>query len=69
MCIIITLISACVHTYTIGYMSADPYIQLFSSYLSLFTFFMLLLVCSNNLIFMYFGWEGVGIMSYLLINY
>ena len=69
MCIIITLISACVHTYTIDYMSTDPYIQLFSSYLSLFTFFMLLLVCSNNLVFMYFGWEGVGIMSYLLINY
>jgi NADH-ubiquinone oxidoreductase chain 5 len=69
MCIVVTLISVCVLLYSIGYMYADPHKQLFTAYLSLFTFFMLILVTADNLIFMYFGWEGVGVMSYLLINF
>lgn len=69
MCVVILSISALVHFYSIEYMSADPHIQRFFSYLSFFTFSMLILVCSNNYVFMFVGWEGVGIASYLLINF
>jgi NADH-ubiquinone oxidoreductase chain 5 len=69
MCVIILSISSLVHIYSIGYMSEDPHIQRFFSYLSLFTFFMLILVCSDNFLLMFVGWEGVGLASYLLINF
>ena len=69
MCIIILSISSLVHIYSIGYMSEDPHLQRFFSYLSLFTFFMLILVCSDNYLLMFVGWEGVGVASYLLINF
>jgi len=69
MLIVITNVSAAVHFYSIGYMSKDPSIPRFMSYLSLFTFFMLALVTSDNLLQMFFGWEGVGLTSYLLIGF
>lgn len=59
MCVVILSISSLVHIYSIGYMSEDPHIQRFFSYLSLFTFFMLILVCSDNFLLMFVGWEGV----------
>ncbi len=65
----VTTVSACVHLYAIGYMAEDPEIPRFMGYLSLFTFFMLMLVTSDNLIQMFFGWEGVGLSSYLLIGF
>ncbi len=65
----VTSISAMVHIYSIGYMSHDPCVPRFFSYLSLFTFFMLMLVSADNLIQMFFGWEGVGLASYLLIGF
>ncbi|SVB46625.1 uncharacterized protein METZ01_LOCUS199479, partial [marine metagenome] len=64
MLIVVTTVSACVHLYSIGYMSEDKSINRFMGYLSLFTFFMLMLVTSNNLLQMFFGWEGVGLTSY-----
>ena len=64
---VITIISFFVHLFSKGYMLADKRIILFFSYLSLFTFFMLLLVTSNNFLQMFIGWEGVGLCSYLLI--
>ena len=67
MLIVVTNISAAVHIYSIGYMKGDNSIPRFMSYLSLFTFFMLTLVTSDNLLQMFFGWEGVGLASYLLI--
>ena len=58
-----------VHVYTIGYMHDDPGYQRFFSYMSFFTFFMLLLVLANNFLQLFFGWEGVGLVSYLLIGF
>ncbi len=69
MLIVVTTISAVVHWYSIGYMSHDPGKPRFFAYLSLFTFFMLMLVTSDNLVQMFFGWEGVGLASYLLIGF
>ena len=69
MLIIITNISAAIHVYSIGYMHNDKSISRFMSYLSLFTFFMLCLVTSDNLLQLFFGWEGVGLASYLLIGF
>jgi NADH-quinone oxidoreductase subunit L len=69
MLIVVTTVSAIVHLYSIGYMEEDKSIPRFMSYLSLFTFFMLMLVTSNNIFQLFFGWEGVGLCSYLLIGF
>jgi proton-translocating NADH-quinone oxidoreductase chain L len=69
MLIVITFISFIVHLYSITYLSDDPYLSRFMSYLSLFTFFMILLVTSDNFVQIFVGWEGVGLCSYLLINF
>jgi len=66
---VVTLVSFMVHIYSIGYMKGDPGVARFMAYLSLFTFFMLTLVTAPNLLQMFFGWEGVGLCSYLLIGY
>jgi NADH-quinone oxidoreductase subunit L len=66
---VVTWVSAAVHVYSIGYMSHDHSIPRFFSYLSLFTFFMLMLVTANNFVQLFFGWEGVGLASYLLIGF
>ena len=69
MCVVVTFVSFFVHLYSIEYMSHDPHLPRFMSYLSLFTFFMLILVTADNFIQMFIGWEGVGLCSYLLINF
>ncbi len=69
MLVVVTLISSIVHIYSIGYMSHDPHKQRFMSYLSLFTFSMLMLVTSDNFLQLFFGWEGVGLCSYFLIGF
>jgi NADH-quinone oxidoreductase subunit L len=69
MILVVTIVSAMVHIYSIGYMAEDPGIPRFMSYLSLFTFFMLMLVTANNFVQLFFGWEGVGLCSYLLVGY
>ncbi len=69
MCVVVTFISSLVHLYSTEYMSHDPHLSRFMSYLSLFTFFMLILVTSDNFVQMFVGWEGVGLCSYLLINF
>ena len=69
MMFVVTSVSAIVHTYSIGYMSDDPHRARFFAYLSLFTFAMLMLVTSDNFIQLFFGWEGVGLASYLLIGF
>ena len=65
----VLIVSSLVHVYSIGYMSHDPHNQRFFSYLSLFTFMMVILVTANNFLLMFVGWEGVGICSYLLISF
>jgi NADH-quinone oxidoreductase subunit L len=69
MIIVVTVVSSCVHVYSVGYMSHDHSKPRFMAYLSLFTFFMLMLVTADNLVQLYFGWEGVGLASYLLIGF
>ena len=69
MCCIVTFVSSLVHLYSTEYMSHDPHLSRFMSYLSLFTFFMLILVTADNFVQMFVGWEGVGLCSYLLINF
>ena len=69
MMIVVTFVSLMVHVYTIGYMAEDPGYQRFFSYISLFTFSMLMLVMSNNFLQLFFGWEAVGLVSYLLIGF
>ena len=69
MMVVVTFVSLMVHIYTIGYMADDPGYQRFFSYISLFTFSMLMLVMSNNFLQLFFGWEAVGLMSYLLIGF
>ena len=69
MCCVVTFISCLVHLYSTEYMSHDPHLPRFMSYLSLFTFFMLILVTADNFVQMFVGWEGVGLCSYLLINF
>ena len=69
MIVVVTVVSSMVHVYSIGYMHGDPSIPRFMSYLSLFTFFMLSLVTADNFLQLFFGWEGVGLMSYLLVGF
>ena len=69
MLVVVMSISFLVHLYSSAYMKEDPHLPRFMSYLSLFTFFMLILITSNNLIQLFIGWEGVGLCSYLLINF
>lgn len=69
MMLVVTFVSLMVHLYTIGYMHEDPGYQRFFSYISLFTFSMLMLVMSNNFLQLFFGWEAVGLVSYLLIGF
>ena len=69
MCVIITFVSFLIHLYSAEYMSHDPHLPRFLAYLSLFTIFMLILVTADNYVQMFVGWEGVGLASYLLINF
>ena len=69
MMLVVTFVSLMVHIYTIGYMADDPGYQRFFAYISLFTFSMLMLVMSNNMLQLFFGWEAVGLVSYLLIGF
>ena len=69
MLVVVNTVSSLVHLYSIGYMDEDPNRPRFFAYLSLFTFAMLMLVTSDNLVQMFFGWEGVGLASYLLIGF
>ncbi len=69
MLVVVTTVSSLVHLYSIGYMHEDPHRPRFFAYLSLFTFAMLMLVTADNLVQMFFGWEGVGLASYLLIGF
>ena len=69
MMVVVTFVSLMVHIYTIGYMAEDPGYQRFFSYIALFTFSMLMLVMSNNFLQLFFGWEAVGLVSYLLIGF
>jgi NADH-quinone oxidoreductase subunit L len=69
MMLVVAFVSLMVHIYTVGYMAGDPGYQRFFSYISLFTFSMLMLVMSNNFLQLFFGWEAVGLVSYLLIGF
>ena len=69
MLVVVNTVSAFVHLYSIGYMEEDPHRPRFFAYLSLFTFAMLMLVTADNLVQLFFGWEGVGLASYLLIGF
>ncbi len=69
MMVVVTFVSLCVHVYTMGYMRDDPGYQRFFAYISLFTFSMLMLVMANNFMQLFFGWEAVGVVSYLLIGF
>src|SRR5438045_7921598 len=69
MMVVVSFVSWMVHIYTMGYMKDDPGYQRFFSYISLFTFGMLMLVMSNNFLQLFFGWEAVGLASYLLIGF
>jgi len=69
MMVVVTFVSFCVHVYTVGYMAGDDGFTRFFSYISLFTFAMLMLVMSNNFMQLFFGWEAVGVVSYLLIGF
>jgi len=69
MMLVVTFVSLMVHVYSIGYMADDPGYNRFFSYISLFTFSMLMLVMSNNFLQLFFGWEAVGLVSYLLIGF
>jgi NADH-quinone oxidoreductase subunit L len=69
MMMVVTFVSLMVHIYTIGYMEEDDGYNRFFSYISLFTFSMLMLVMSNNFLQLFFGWEAVGLVSYLLIGF
>jgi NADH-ubiquinone oxidoreductase chain 5 len=69
MCCVVSFVSFLVHLYSSEYMATDPHLSRFMSYLSLFTFFMLILVTADNFVQMFVGWEGVGLCSYLLINF
>ncbi len=69
MMVVVTFVSLMVHVYTIGYMAEDPGYQRFFAYISLFTFSMLMLVMANNFLQLFFGWEAVGLLSYLLIGF
>src|SRR5437763_11197653 len=69
MILVVTIVSAMVHVYSVGYMAHDRGIPRFMAYLSLFTFFMLMLVTANDFVQLFFGWEGVGLCSYLLIGF
>lgn len=69
MLLVITTISTLVHIFSMAYMAGDPHIPRFMSYLSLFTFLMVILVSSDNYLQLFIGWEGVGLCSYLLINF
>jgi NADH:ubiquinone oxidoreductase subunit 5 (subunit L)/multisubunit Na+/H+ antiporter MnhA subunit len=69
MLIVVNLVSFVVHLYSIDYMKNDPYLNRFLSYISLFTFFMLILITADNLVQLFLGWEGVGLCSFLLISF
>lgn len=69
MLIVVTSVSSLVHIYSTGYMKGDPHVPRFMAYLSLFTFLMIVLVTSDNYLQLFIGWEGVGVCSYLLINF
>jgi NADH-quinone oxidoreductase subunit L len=69
MLVVVTSVSCLVHIYSIEYMNGDPHLPRFMSYLSLFTFFMLILITANNILLLFIGWEGVGLCSYLLITF
>jgi len=69
MLLVITGVSCLVHLYSTDYMANDPYLSRFLGYLSLFTFFMLLLVTADNFVVMFLGWEGIGLASFLLISF
>ena len=69
MLLVVSIVATLIHVYSIGYMAHDKSIPRFFSYLSLFTFFMLALVSADNLVQLFFGWEGVGLCSYLLIGF
>ncbi len=69
MLLMVGIVSGIVHYYSIGYMEFDPSILRFMSYLSLFTFFMFILVTADNFVQLFLGWEGIGLCSYLLISF